>query len=303
MKRRPRIYYTEEQKSLMWDRWLKGDSLQSIARLFDRHHSSVACILRRTGGIRPPARKRAPRTLTFEEREEISRGLSAGHSLRSIARGLNRSPSTISREVRRNGGVEAYRANTADQAAWDRACRPKPCKLVMNRALARIVAEKLQLQWSPQQIAGWLQHTYPHDESYQVSHETIYRSLYIQARGALKKELLGHLRKTRAMRRSRHKTLKGEGLGQITDTVSIRERPAEAEDQARAQVTTGTLQVAHLGSRPRDGRSSTFLARHRHQGVLLRSTTPLATRFEREHQWPAQTVLPEGNGLVPGASE
>ena len=268
MNYRPRIYYTEEQKSLMWDRWLKGDSLQSIARLFDRHHSSVACILRRTGGIRPPARKRAPRTLTFEEREEISRGLSAGHSLRSIARGLNRSPSTISREVRRNGGVEAYRANTADQAAWDRACRPKPCKLVMNRALARIVAEKLQLQWSPQQIAGWLQHTYPHDESYQVSHETIYRSLYIQARGALKKELLQHLRRTHTMRRSRHHTQKTPDHGRITDTVSISERPGSVEDRAVPGHWEGDLLC---GSR--NSQIATLVERHTRYVMLARVRT------------------------------
>ena len=138
----------------------------------------------------------------------------------------------MSRELRRNGGRRRYRANQADQVAWDRAKRPKSCKLVENRALARVVASKLQLEWAPDQIAGWLKRTYPGNEAMQVSHETIYKSLFIQARGALKKELLQYLRKSRAMRRSRHKTLKGEGLGQITNTVSIRERPAEAEDRA-----------------------------------------------------------------------
>ncbi len=232
MKRRARIYYSEADKVLMWDRWQKGDSLASIARGFDRHHSSVESILKRTGGIRPPRRQRSGLALSLREREEVSRGIVAGHSLRTIAQALGRSPSTVSREVHRNDGRSEYRASTADQAAWDRALRPKRCKLVENRALARIVANKLKRLWSPKQIAGWLKRHYPEDENAQVSHETIYRSLFIQARGALKKELLGHLRSRRAMRRSRHKTLKGEGLGQITDTVSIRERPASVEDRA-----------------------------------------------------------------------
>jgi IS30 family transposase len=155
-----------------------------------------------------------------------------GYSLRSIAEQLGRSPSTISREIHRNRHRRGYRASRADQAAWDRAHRPKRCKLADNRALARLVAGKLQSLWSPEQIAGWLKHTYPDSENYQVSHETIYRSLFIQARGALKRELLGHLRRQRTMRRSRHTTLKGKGLGKITDTVSIRERPASVEDRA-----------------------------------------------------------------------
>ena len=228
----PRRYYSEADKALMWDRWQKGDSLHTIGRLFERSHTSVRRILAETGGIRPLPRKRSRLALTLAEREEISRGIVAGHSMRSIARALGRSPATVSRELRRNGGRQAYRANRAEQAAWDRAHRPKRCKLVANRALARIVAHQLKLQWSPDQIAGWLRRTYPDDESYQVSHETIYRSLFIQARGALKQELLQHLRSQRRMRRSRHKTLKGEGLGQITNTVSIRKRPAAAEDRA-----------------------------------------------------------------------
>jgi len=229
---RQRIYYTESQKGLMWDRWQKGDSLHAIARLFDRGHSSVQGILGETGGIRPPQRSRSSLTLALPEREEISRGVVAGHSMRSIAESLGGAPSTVSREIHRNGGPRSYRASQADQAAWNRARRPKRCKLVENRALARIVASKLKLRWSPDQVAGWLKHTYPDDENYQVSHETIYRSLFIQARGALKKELLQHLRSQRVMRRSRRKSLKGKGLGQITDTVSIRERPASVEDRA-----------------------------------------------------------------------
>jgi IS30 family transposase len=229
---RTRIYYTTAQKAEMWDRWQRGETLHSIARLFDRHHTSVRGILAATGGIRPPERRRAQLALTLAEREEISRGVARDLSLRAIAARLGRAPSTISREVNRNGGLKRYRASRADQAAWVRAQRPKPCKLIINRALARIVATKLRAHWSPEQIAGWLKCTSPGDESSQVSHETIYKSLFIQARGALKKELLQHLRSQRTMRRSRHASLKGEGLGQITDTVSIRERPACVEDRA-----------------------------------------------------------------------
>jgi len=232
MKQRRRIYYSEIDKALMWDRWQQGDTLHAIARLFDRGHSSVRRILLETGGIRPPQRRRSRRALSLSEREEISRGVVAGHSIRAIAASLGRAPSTVSREISRNGGRHDYRASQADQAAWDRAHRPKRCKLVENRALARIVAGKLKQHWSPDQIAGWLKHTYPDDENYQVSHETIYRSLFIQARGALKKELLQCLRRNRAMRHSRHASLKDKGLGQITDMVSIRERPAAVEDRA-----------------------------------------------------------------------
>ena len=232
MKQRPRIYYTDSQKALMWERWQKGESLQKIAELFDRNHSSVERILGERGGIRPAPRCRAKVALTLAEREEISRALVAGHSMRSVATRLGRAPSTISREVNRNGGRGWYRASGADQAAWDQARRPKTCKLAENRRLANIVAGKLQGLWAPQQIAGWLKRTYPEDENYHVSHETIYRSLYIQARGALKKELLQHLRRTRVMRRSRHHTQKNETHGRITDTVSISERPATVEDRA-----------------------------------------------------------------------
>jgi IS30 family transposase len=232
MKQRRRIYYTEEQKSLMWDRWQKGETLGSIARLFDCHHSAVARIIGKSGGIRPPPRHRSSRCLSLAEREEISRGIVVGQSLRLIATRLNRSPSTISREIKRNGGLNEYRASQADKTAWDRAHRPKVCKLVQNRSLASMVAKKLQLEWSPEQIAGWLKDTFPDDEDNQVSHETIYRSLYIQARGALRKELLQHLRRTRSMRRSRHHTQKTPDHGQITDAISISERPSSVEDRA-----------------------------------------------------------------------
>ena len=232
MKYKQRIYYTETDKALMWGRWQKGESLQTIAQLFNRNHSSIAGVLSRTGGIRPPQRIRSEFELSLLEREEISRGIVAGHSIRSIGERLGRSPSTVSREINRNGGRQSYRATEADQAAWDRAQRPKTCKLVQNRALARMVAIKLKKLWSPAQISGWLKLTYPSDESLQVSHETIYRSLFIQARGALKKELVAHLRRTRVMRRSRHHTQKTTDHGRITNTISISERPATVEDRA-----------------------------------------------------------------------
>jgi IS30 family transposase len=232
MKYRRRIYYSDKQKAMVWERWQKGETLDAIARLFDRGHSSVSRILQETGGIRPPERKRAKCALTFIERETISRGLDCGRSLRSIALQLRRAPSTISREIQRNGGCDDYRATLADTAAWERAKRPKTCKLACHPVLSCQVAKKLKANWSPEQIAGWLKQTYPHEEDRQVSHETIYKTLFIQACGALKKELQCYLRTQRAMRRARHHSLKNEGLGQITNAVSIRERPPSAEDRA-----------------------------------------------------------------------
>jgi IS30 family transposase len=184
------------------------------------------------GGIRPVSRKRSRLALTLAEREEISRGIVAEQSIREIARVLGRAPSTVSREVRRNGGYARYRAVEADKSAWDRGRRPKRCKLALNWQLARLVAAKLKMNWSPEQIAGWLKAEYPRDEQYHVSHETIYQSLFIQARGALKKELTAHLRSQRTIRRSKHSRTKGVGQGQLKDIVSIRERPADVEDRA-----------------------------------------------------------------------
>lgn len=232
MKYRQRTFYTDKQKSEMWDRWQRGESLSSIGRRFNRASSSIYPLLARTGGIRPPKRVRSRLALTLSEREEISRGLITKISLRSIAQSLQRSASTISREVMRNGGARNYRAASSDAAAWNRAHRPKLCKLAGNDYLCRVISAKLTRKWSPQQIAGWLMRKHPDDEHNRVSHETIYRSLFIQTRGVLKKELLAHLRATRSIRRSRHATLKRSGLGQIKDTISIRERPADVEDRA-----------------------------------------------------------------------
>lgn len=232
MKYRKRIYYTAKQRSLMWDKYQQGESLHTIAGLFNRYHSSIARIIAESGGIRPAERKRAKQSLTLSEREEISRGIVAGLSVRAIAETLKRSPSTICREIHRNGGYDHYRANKAEQAAWDRGKRPKPCKLKILKPLKNIVAKQLKANWSPQQISGWLKRQYPDNEDYQLSHETIYKTLYIQTRGALKKELIKHLRSRRAMRRSKHASLKGQGLGKIVDAVSISERPAAVEDRA-----------------------------------------------------------------------
>ena len=232
MSYRRRIYFTDKQKSEIWDHWQRGESMSSIGRRFDRNSSSIYRLLARTGGIRPRERRRSRLALTLSKREEISRGLRAQLSLRSIARQLRRAASTISREVRRNGGCSCYRGTRSDQAAWERALRPKPCKLACRQALCRTISDKLERKWSPQQIAGWLKRKYPDDEQRCVSHETIYRSLFIQTRGVLKKELLAHLRSTRAIRRSRHASLKRDGLGQIKDAVSIRERPPAVEDRA-----------------------------------------------------------------------
>jgi IS30 family transposase len=265
MKRRPRICYSAEQKTLMWDRWQAGDSLHEIARLFDRGHSSIQGVLRETGGIRPRPRRRSRHALTLAEREEISRGMIAGRSVRSIAVSLGRAASTVSREINRNGGRRRYRANQADQAAWDRARRPKTCKLVENRTLAHIVARQLRGLWSPEQIAGWLKYAYPDDENYQVSHETIYKSLFIQARGALKKELLQHLRRTRVMRRSRHHTQKTDTHGRITGTVSIRERPASVEDRAVPGHWEGDLIIGSHNSQ-----IATLVERHTRYVMLVR---------------------------------
>lgn len=288
MKYRPRIYYTDSDKELMWDRWQQGDSLHSIARLFDRSHGSIAGLLSRTGGIRPPKKRRSRLALTLAEREEISRGIVAGRSIRAIASELGRAASTVSREVQRNGGRRRYRANQADQAAWDRAHRPKTCKLAQNRALACIVAEKLQCRWSPRQIAGWLKRTYPSDENFQVSHESIYRTLFIQARGALKKELLKHLRRTRGMRRSRHHTQKTDNHGRITDTVSIRERPAEVEDRAVPGHWEGDLMFGSNNSQ-----IATLVERHTRYVMLARvkskdTETVINALIKQAHKLPRE---------------
>jgi IS30 family transposase len=216
----------------MWSRWKLGQSFHEIGRAFDKDHGVIDFMLSQHGGIAPAVRHRSLRTLTLAERENISRGIASGLSLREIAKDLQRAVSTVSREVAHHGGRPQYRATDADQKAWESALRPKRCLLALHVKLQSIVASKLILNWSPEQISGWLKIEYPKDQSLRVSHETIYRSLFIQARGALKKDLIGHLRTKRRIRRSRHARDRGYHCGQIVDAISIRERPAEAEDRA-----------------------------------------------------------------------
>ena len=231
--------------------------------------STVRAYLLRCGGIRPDPRRRSPARLSFAEREEISRGLAAGASLRAIAVGLGRAPSTVSREVATHGGPRRYRAVTADQQAWARATRPKPCKLVTNPALADVVAQKLKRRWSPQQIAGWLKVTYPDNQQMQVSHESIYRTLFVQSRGALRKELTAHLRTGRVIRRPQGVRLP-DGRGGRPGILNISERPAEADDRAVPGHWEGDL-------------------------VFGKGMSPVATLVERSTRFVMLVALPAGN--------
>src|SRR5579872_781596 len=220
------------QRAGVWRRWKAGESLHTIGRAVDRPHTSIHCLLAHHGGIVPAVRRRSLRVRSTVEREDISRGLASGSSLRDIAKRLERAVSTVSREVARHGGRPEYRAHEADRRAWDSALRPKRCLLAIHVKLRNVVTSKLILDWSPEQISGWLKMRYPDDENMRVSHETIYRTLFIQARGVLKKELVGHLRSKRRTRRSRHARIFKDARGQIVDAVSIRKRPAEIEDRA-----------------------------------------------------------------------
>lgn len=220
------------QKRELWRRWKAGQSLSDIGRELGKPPATIFGIVVLEGGISPPVRTRSPLALRLVEREEISRGIASGESMRQIAASLGRAPSTISREIARNGGANRYRACDADGAAWKRTRRPKLCRLAIRRRLQKIVSEKLALNWSPEQISGWLRQRYPGKAEMQISHETIYRSLFVQARGVLKRELLKHLRTRRLMRRSKHASTRGQPRGQIVDAISIRERPAAIEDRA-----------------------------------------------------------------------
>jgi IS30 family transposase len=232
MTRRKRSRLSAAQKTEIWKRWKAGQSLHEIGRAFDKPHTTIHQFLLPSGGIRPAARRRSRLALTLAEREDISRGIASGSSIREIARRMERAASTVSREVRHHGGRPAYRAHDADCQAWVSTLRPKRCLLAINRKLRDAVASKLILEWSPEQISGWLKTEYPKDERMRVSHETIYRSLFIQARGVLKQELLGHLRSKRRIRRSQHSRIYKDSRGRIADAISIRERPAEVEDRA-----------------------------------------------------------------------
>jgi len=254
-----------EQRIDMWRRWKSGESLHEIGRAFGKGHGSIRFLLTQRGGIVPDARRRSLRTLTLAEREDISRGIASGLSIREIANGLQRAVSTVSREVARHGGRPLYRANEADHQAWESALRPKVCLLAIDEKLRAIVASKLILDWSPEQVSKWLKVHYPSNESMRVSHETIYRSLFIQARGVLKKELIQHLRSKRLIRRSRHSRADGQSRGQIVDAISIRERPAEVEDRAIPGHWEGDLL-----SGSRNSHIATLVERHSRFTMLVK---------------------------------
>jgi IS30 family transposase len=260
-----RVKLSAAQRADMWNRWKAGQSLHEIGRAFGKDHVSIQFMLSQHGGIAPVARRRSLLTLTLAERENISRGIACGSSIREIAKGLQRAVSTVSREVARHGGRPLYRASEADHQAWESALRPKACLLAMHKKLRKIVASKLILDWSPEQISGWLKIQYPEDESMRVSHETIYRSLFIQARGVLKKELIQHLRFKRRIRRSRQARDSGHRCGQIVDAISIRERPAEIEDRAIPGHWEGDL----LGG-ARNSHIATLVERHSRFTALVK---------------------------------
>jgi IS30 family transposase len=232
MAKRGRPGLSQAEKSELWSRWKAGECVSDIARAMQEPGSRVHHVLACAGGIVPAVRRRSPRALRTQEREEISRGIAAGDSARRIAARLQRPVCTVTRELARNGGRSAYRASEADISAWDRARRPKRCRLTAHPKLRYLVAGKLAVDWSPQQISGWLKQQFPTDPSLRVSHETIYRTLFLQARGALKRELIAHLRTVRRLRRPNGVAHSSGLRGRIADAVSIRERPAEAQDRA-----------------------------------------------------------------------
>src|ERR1700756_350491 len=254
-----------EQRIEMWRRWKSGESLHEIGRAFGKGHGSIRFLLTQRGGIVPDARRRSLRTLTLAEREDISRGIASGLSIREIANGLQRPVSTVGREVSRHGGRPLYGASEADRQAWESALRPKVCLLAIEEKLRTIVASKLILDWSPEQISKWLKVSYPKNESMRVSHETIYRSLFIQARGVLKKELIQHLRSKRLIRRSRHSRVAGQSRGQIVDAISISERPAEVEDRAIPGHWEGDLL-----SGSKNSHIATLVERHSRFAMLIK---------------------------------
>ena len=265
----------------MWERWKCGESISEIGRALDRAPGTIHCTIREHGGVPPRERRRSRLALTAIEREEISRGVAAGESARRIAARLGRAPSTVTRELDRNGGRRRYRAADADRHAWQRARRPQRCKLASDRVLAGLVAAKLEQDWSPQQIAGWLKHAFADDETMRVSHETIYLTLFVQARGALKRELIAHLRRARSIRRPRAAKRSNNGQGQIVDAVSIRERPAEAEDRAVPGHWEGDLLAGSANSH-----IATLVERHSRFLMLVavdgKDTRSVTTALSRE---------------------
>jgi IS30 family transposase len=255
------------QRAELWRRWRDGQSLSAIGRALERAPSSVFQIVAGHGGIVPPPRRRSARVLRATEREDISRSLARGESLRQIGRRLGRAASTICREVQRHGGRARYRAAIADRRAWSRSRRPKPCRLATHPRLRALVAGKLARNWSPQQIAGWLRQTFPSDPTRQVSPETIYRTLFVQSRGVLKRELRVHLRRRKTFRRSKQATTAGQRRGQIIDAISIRERPPEVEDRAVPGHWEGDLLTG-----ARNSHIATLVERQSRYVILVRLT-------------------------------
>ena len=263
------VRFTEEERVVVWDRWQAGDANRLIGRDLGRSAGSIRAFVESSGGVRPDPRRRSSRHLSFDEREETSRGVAGGVSLRMIAGRLGRAASTISRELARNGGLRRYRAHHADRTAWCRAKRPKPSKLAENPVLREIVEKKLSEWWSPQQVVLWLQRTYPDDQEMRVSHETIYLSLFVQGKGALRRELTECLRTGRAYRRPKTKRAPS-GEGKIVDPVMISERPAEVEDRAVPGHWEGDL-------------------------LMGRRQTAIGTLVERHTRYVMLFPLPEGN--------
>jgi IS30 family transposase len=263
--------FTEEEQQTIWDMREAGVPVKRIAKHLDRQNVSLRKFIADHGGRRPTPRERSELRLSMEEREEISRGLAADLSIRAIAEGLDRSPSTVCREVSANGGRTKYRALQADRGAQKRALRPKRAKLARCRRLRSTVERKLEALWSPQQISAWLAETYPDDPEMQVSHETVYQSLFVQSRGALKKELHTCLRTGRAMRRAKAYTKGGVGQGQLTNMVMISERPAEVADRAVPGHWEGDL-------------------------IFGRKMTAIGTLVERHSRYVILLKLPNGHG-------
>ena len=260
---------SEATKERIWELRAEGLSDRQIGRRLGLARATVSSHLARAGGIRPRARRRPERCLSFEEREEISRAIAGGHSARAIARTLGRSHTTIAREIDRCGGRWRYRAHAAEREAWRRQRRPRPTKLELSPELRRLVAERLKEDNSPQQIAGWLKLEHPDNEAMRVSHETIYRALYVQARGTLKRELTRHLRRGRSRRYARSQSSKRQGQGKIAGMVMISERPPEVADRAVPGHWEGDLLI---GTR----------------------TNAIATLVERQTRYCQLVALPEG---------
>jgi IS30 family transposase len=271
----------------LWSRWQQGETAVQISTTLGCNKSTISWHIDRAGGLRPRERRRAARQLSLAEREEISRGLAVGEGPRALGRRLGRTPSTISREIRRHGGAAAYRASHADAAAWARARRPKPCRLGQQPRLRRAVARQLRADWSPQQIAAWLRQRYPDDPTMHVSHETIYQALYVQARGALKRALVAHLRQGQRARRPRAAARATRGPGQLVDIVSIAERPPSAETRAVPGHWEGDLLIGQRGTQ-----IATLVERHSRFVLLERlpaadSTTVVTALARRVRRLPA----------------